>query len=64
MTKDHTSTEDKKNRYEEEIESFRRQLAETVDLELLEDFPENDNGKNTGTPFPYGSSISRPYNFH
>ena len=64
MTKDRTIPENKKNQYEEEIENFRRQLAETVDLELLEDFPENSNGKTTGVPFPYGSSISRPYNFH
>ena len=65
MTKEGNSHENKtKNPYEEEFEDFKKQLGESVDLEFLEDFPENSSRKNTDIPFPYGSTITRPYNFH
>ena len=65
MTKESNPNENiSKNQYEEEFEDFKRQLGESVDLEFLENLPENRNRKSTGIPFPYGSTISRPYNFH
>ena len=65
MTKEHVTEErENKNKYDKELQDFRDKLGESVDLEFLEDIPVGGNRKHPDMPFPYGSNITRPYNYH